>query len=108
MQNCAFFAADRVCKSIRNARNEQYDNHGYFIVYLQTSVQYFPSPTHYSPFREEKNVFIFFSVFLVVFVLHNVQKVYPPSVETKLGHHSSALTAELTTLLYTTRKMKTH
>jgi hypothetical protein len=77
MQNCAFVAADRVCKSIRNARNEQYDSHGYFIVYLQTNVQYFSSPTHYSPFCKEKNVFIFFLYFWL-FSYYIMFKVFIP------------------------------
>jgi len=85
MQNCAFVASDRVCKSIRNARNEQYVSHGYFIVSLQTSVKYFSSPNHYSPLHEKKILHIL-SVFFVVFVLYSVQTVYPPSLETKRNH----------------------
>ena len=89
MQNCAFVAAERVCKSIRNKRNEQYDSHGYFIVYLQTSVQYFSSPNHYSSLHE-KIKFSYSFCNLVVLVLHNVQTVYSPSLETKrnrAGYH---------------------
>ena len=77
MQNCAFVAADTVCKSVRKARNDQYDSHGYFIIYLQTSVQYFSSPTHYSRFREVQNVFVSFLYFWL-FSYHIMFKMFIP------------------------------